>query len=51
MASLTRPTGVSLAIETSTPHARMPIDPVSQLEATLERRTLEVAVLEYFWSR
>ncbi len=51
MASLTRPAGVSLAIETSARNVRMPIDPVTQLEATLERRTLEVSVLEYFWSR
>lgn len=51
MASLTRPAGVSLAIETSPRNVRMPIDSVTQLEATLERRTLEVSVLEYFWSR
>ena len=51
MASLTRPAGVSLGIETSARHLRTPIGPIAQLEATLERKTLEVSVLEYFWSR
>lgn len=51
MASLTQSAPASLACEVQPRHVRMPNNPVTQLEEALEKRTLEVAVLEYFWDR
>ncbi len=51
MAALTKLPHVSLGIDTSARHLPTPINPLAQLEVMLERKTLEVSVLEYFWSR
>ena len=51
MASLTKPAPALPTYETRARGIRMPLNPVAQLEDALEKRTLEVAVLEYFWDR
>ncbi|MGD9620331.1 MAG: hypothetical protein AB7G47_07320 [Mycolicibacterium sp.] len=51
MATLTQPSRVPLGHETRERHLNVPANSVAQLEQALEKRTLEMAVLEYFWDR
>lgn len=51
MASLTQAAPMPTAYESRGRCLGMPANPVARLEEALERRTLEVAVLEYFWDR
>lgn len=51
MATLTRPVRMSPAYEARRQRLHMPVNPIARLEEALEKRTLEVAVLEYFWDR